>query len=170
MASIQCSKCGEGIHYHSIPEDIEYTYISKSTWKEICSCKFNKDNKIYGKDGYPKLFRSDTLEFDFESRILAMWKCPACGTYHLFDENGHVKRIFAHTADKTLDGKVEEGLLFNDYRWDELTEKAVPNTELKNERPTLYVKMNDDGMLTSHNPDFTEETEIYNTFIPEWMQ
>lgn len=51
MASLQCSKCGGGIHYHSLPQDIEYIFFSKEVWDLICSTQFDNKNKVMDESG-----------------------------------------------------------------------------------------------------------------------
>ena len=95
MASLQCSKCGEGIHYHSLPQDIEYIYFPQMVWESICSTKFDKNNKVMDESGvYPKLYRSSTIENDFVGKYEKIWKCPACGTLHVLSTEGSVKNVF----------------------------------------------------------------------------
>ena len=82
MASLKCSKCGEGIHYHSLPQNIEYIYFSKMVWKKVCNTRFDKNTKDMDESGkYPKLYRSSTIENDYSGEFLKIWKCPVCGTF-----------------------------------------------------------------------------------------
>ncbi|MCF0229573.1 MAG: hypothetical protein HUJ76_07790 [Parasporobacterium sp.] len=171
MASLKCSKCGEGIHFHSIPQDIEYTYIPKSTWIDICNSRFNKSAIVMDSSGmHPKLFRSDTIENDFEGNIYKMWKCPNCGTMHLFDKNGHVNEVFEEASTTEKNALLDEGLVFSDYYWDNLTEKAVPDELLKSERPTYYCRKGKDVLFFSEHEDFSVCNKAYVKLIPDWME
>ena len=43
MASLECSNCRYGIHYHGLPEGIEYIFFKWDDWKKIESKKFTSD-------------------------------------------------------------------------------------------------------------------------------
>ncbi|MBR4514155.1 MAG: hypothetical protein IKO61_04650 [Lachnospiraceae bacterium] len=89
MASIMCKKCNTGIHYHSEPNGIEYTFIKENDWIIICnSCFDGKAKEMDTEKYYPKLFRTDTIEEDFSELIYKAWKCPACGSIIIFDAKG----------------------------------------------------------------------------------
>lgn len=113
MASLKCSNCGEGIHYHGVPEDIEYTYCKWDDWCMLESLKVN----------------SDELDIKYEEMLAKPWKCPACTTFTFFDKC-HVVRVYSPMqSDDTnilVTEDMESGLLFDDYLWDEITEETNP--------------------------------------------
>jgi hypothetical protein len=169
MASLQCSKCGEGIHYHSLPQGIEYTYFSKKVWKDICRTKFDKNNKIMDESGvYPKLFRTSTIENDYSGQYLKLWECPICGTFHLFSDKGTVKKVFVRENSIDTYDYLDTGIMFVDYLWDEVTENDISNDRLISIQPSFYVRMDENHMVISKTHDFSEQY-IYSVYEPEWM-
>lgn len=70
MASIQCTNCKLGIHYHGEPEGIEFILIERKDWDKIISSNFDpKNKKINAQTGYPNLYRTDTIEEDFPNAV-----------------------------------------------------------------------------------------------------
>lgn len=134
MASIKCSKCGSAIRHHGEPCGIEFAMIPKGVWEQMQSAKFVANDKKYDECGqYPKLYRTDTIENDFPDLIVKCWKCPKCNTIHLFEKDGKVKQLFIPGENVEIE-KTEffsEGVIFDDYQWDKLTEMAVPLEKLK---------------------------------------
>ncbi len=95
MASIQCSQCKTGIHYHGEPSGIEYTFIKEDDWGKIIISRFDPQNKRFAEgSSVPMLFQTDSIESDFESAIWKAWRCPECGTIMFFDKNGRVIREY----------------------------------------------------------------------------
>lgn len=170
MASLQCSKCGEGIHYHGIPQDIEYIYFSKDVWNTICSTNFDKTNKVMDESGnYPKLFRSSTIENDYQGQYLKIWKCQKCGTLHFFSDEGSVKKVFI-IDDKEITQEIsDEGIIFGDHLWDEITEKDIPNNQLISIRPSFFVKIGKNYIIVSDTQNFSSQI-CYKEYSPEWMK
>lgn len=158
MASLKCSNCGYGIRYHSEPEGVEYIYISKKNWCKICSSKFNAKDKVYNDElkKYPKLFRTDTIEEDFYNEIIKVWKCCKCGTLHAFDKNGKVTNVYVRKEICINNDVSEEGIFFDDYTWDDITEKSMPNNMLKNQNPSGYVRIYKDVIEISRDGTWGE--------------
>lgn len=159
MASILCKKCDIGIHYNSDPQGIEYIFIEKEKWKEICNSQFDPQKKVLDSVGYPRLYQADTIEEDFSGDITKVWKCPNCGSIIVFGTDGCVLKTYVETGDIGQDILQKEGIAFDDCNWDRITEMAKPDVELKGEMPTVYVKVFDDGILVSKeksfdNPDY----------------
>ncbi len=170
MASLKCSKCGEGIHYHSLPQDIEYIYFSNVAWEEICSIRFDKNNKVMDESGiYPKLFRSSTIENDYPGYFLKIWKCPTCGTLHVFSDNGNVKKIFVSDDSENIDDYAEVGIVFGDYLWADVTDRDISNEQLLSVKPSFYVRLSSDYLFVSDGLEFTN-FESYKMYLPEWMK
>jgi hypothetical protein len=157
MASVKCGICGEGIHYHSMPNGIEYTFINNVTWDKICSSKFNSDQKEYGLNQvYPKLYRSDTIEDDFENEIIKAWKCPNCKSILIFDKLCNVTNTYYVCDDIDEGNIIQEGVVFEDYLWDKLTERAVSDEKLVNQKPTVYIRVFGNSFVVSRKSDFSE--------------
>lgn len=143
MSSIQCNVCKHGIHYHSIPNGTEYRFINIENWQIICNSKFEKSNiKIDDSNIYPKLYRSDTIEEDFSDSIIKFWICPFCGTIIFFDTDGNVTNTFIKTNEKPDLDDCIEGIIFDDYSWEDLTDKCLPDKKLKDTTPTAHIEIN----------------------------
>lgn len=170
MASLQCSKCGEGIHYHSMPEGIEYIYFKKIVWDSICTIKFDKSKKIMDESGiYPKLFRSSTIENDYSGQYMKIWKCQVCGTLHMFSNDGSVTKVFVKDNNEINDEAFEDGIMYDDYLWNEITDRDISNEKLSSIAPSLYVRLAEKSMVISKKPDFSIKT-VYMSYNPEWME
>lgn len=142
MASIQCKNCKCGIHYHGEPSGIEYVLIDCHDWEEIITAKFDPKNKVIDpQTGYPKLFRTDTIEEDFPDAIKKFWKCQDCGSLIFFDERGRVTTVYSPENDDMLDVAAIgiTAFYFDDYQWDEITEAGIPVEQLT-EQITRYNK------------------------------
>ena len=160
MASVLCSNCNIGIHYHSEPGDVQYIYINSSDWLKICNSAFDQNSKIIDDHGYPKLFRTDTIEEDFGSLITKVWKCPNCGSIMAFDDEGRVCRTYCKT-NEPLDRKlISEGMAFDDYLWAHITETAKPNGVLKTQSPSSFVRVYENGIEVSPDEKFSN-VKIY---------
>lgn len=170
MASLQCSKCEEGIHYHSLPQDIEYIYFSDAIWKKICNTKFDKNNKSMDKSGiYPKMYRSSTIENDYSGQFTKLWKCPKCETLHFFSDSGNVNKVFVSEDETDPIDYTEEGFMFGDYLWADITDKDISNERLETIKPSYYVRLNSDRIVMSESLDF-KNCRYYRLYLPEWMK
>ena len=147
MASIQCSKCKAGIHYHGEPEGIEYVIITYHDWETIITSRFNRANKQYDEiNNYLKLFRADTIESDFPGTVHKAWKCPVCGTVMVFDEHGRVIKVFEEwcVKEENSEKEVLEYVIFDDYTWDRLTDSTIPDWQIPDQfEPTAYANLTD---------------------------
>lgn len=148
MASIQCKICKKGIHYHGEPTGVEYIIIERANWDRIMHSSFDPSQRTYNViDEYPKLFRSDTIPEDFPDVIEKFWKCPDCGTLLFFDHEGRVTNTYV--PDEQLIYSLSEmkayGVFFDDYAWDELTERAISNKKIPEIIPatnSIYISEN----------------------------
>lgn len=125
MASLECSKCGNGIHYHGLPEGIEYTYCNWHEWEKIMVSRTS----------------SDELDIKYEKSLIKAWKCPACGAMAFF-ENCRVTEVFAPDDNKSHNLNIvqegEYGVLFDDFLWDEITEAGVSAQDILDEYSGYY--------------------------------
>ena len=135
MASLECSNCGYGIRYHSIPEGVEYIFFFFFYWKAIES----------------KKFKSDEIESENIGRYLKAWKCPPCGTFEFFDKNFHVTHVYkpetSEPPELDPERKMEFGVFFDDYLWDEITEARVPMEEILDKYSGYYWIKKDEGAM-----------------------
>lgn len=157
MASIKCRQCGFGIHYNSVPNGIEYIFIKKDKWECIFHSKFRTDICEMDETGqYPKLFRSDTIESDFPDAIEKVWVCPKCKCIHRFDLKGVVTETYKIRKMEMKSDVVCEGIVFDDYRWETITESMIPDERLRGIEPSDFVKLYDNGFVLSKNDDFSK--------------
>lgn len=155
MASLQCGNCKYGIHYHDEPSGIEYVMIAFSDWAEITAAKFDPEKKILDKTGYPKLYRTDTIEEDFPGAVKKFWKCPKCGTLFFFDENGKVITSYIPDTDSMPDIVERDwmGICFDDYQWGKLTEAALYDEQLPEKVKNFYkIYISEDELALKHEP------------------
>lgn len=147
MASIQCSKCKMGIHYHGEPDGIEYVFITIRDWTRITASRFNRENKEYFEgSSIPKLFQTDTIEEDFPAAVHKIWKCPHCGSLMIFDGHGKVTEAFENVFTMPDKGRTvtAEYVIFDDYSWNQLTELALPDWKIGTQvSPTLLAGRTD---------------------------
>ena len=148
MASVKCSKCGYGIHYHGEPNGTEYIFILKADWEAITSSCFDpKDKVLDSNKDYPKLFQSDTIEEDFPGAVHKYWKCPKCGSLFFFDAEGNVTRMFAPTDQEdsvSISDDIENGVIYDDYSWDALTEASIADNAITEKHlPNATMQLSD---------------------------
>ena len=128
MASLKCSNCGNGIHYHGLPEDIEYVYCKYTDWKEL----------------EPKGFASDELELNNQELFTTAWKCPKCGAFAFFDNKRQTRVTYVYAPAENTPSNFEPehdlefGIFFDDYLWDSIQESRVAMTQILNKFSGYY--------------------------------
>ncbi len=120
MASLQCSGCGEGIHYHGEPEGIEYVAFELDSWNSL----IDTDLTIISYD-------------EHTDRYLTMWRCPECGTMHVFKPNSNwVWKVFKPCNETTLSvAGGTEYIIFDDHNYFDITETDITGKEYMNTYP-----------------------------------
>ena len=150
MASILCSSCKCGIHYHGIPNGTEYIWIRDEDWKRITSAVFDPTNKVYADDGWqPELYRTDTIEEDFPNAIKRFWKCPECGTLLFFGNKGKMLAAYKPViTDENQEKCSVSGVCFSDHHWDDITEAGIPDNRIPdNVHEVNRIEVSDDTVL-----------------------
>ena len=151
MASLKCSFCGHGIHYHGEPPDgTEYIFCKMTDWQEI-----EKNNQP-----------SDDLESENNGLLKYAWKCSECGTFAFFDERGQVTKIYApkkiNSADK-LQEPTEFGVFFDDYLWYDITEDEISAAEILKKYPqNLWLLKNADELRIFEDKEMTNCIKQYS--------
>ncbi len=134
MASLKCSGCGYGIHYHDEPDDTEYIFCELSKWEAL-----EEENMASG-----------WLEFEHDNTFVYAWKCAECGTFAFFDRGGHVTGVYKPNkefASEPMQEPAEFGLFFDDVLWYDITEEDIPASEILKKYPKhLWLMKNDDEM------------------------
>ena len=139
MASLKCSKCGYGIHYHDEPNGVEWIAFEMETWNRLCSSRMP----------------ISSYELDTKSGWYTVWKCEKCGTLHVFKAMDiYIDMIFESqdaVIGQTFEGNVIECVAFEDVVWDQITEteeegnafddkfKDVPRKYIRFCKDTLYI-------------------------------
>ncbi len=160
MASILCGNCKNGIRYNGSPKGIEYTYFARETWDSICSSSFDPKSKDMDRRGYPKLYKTDTIESDFKEQLVKAWICPSCGSILCFDELKRVRKTLILKKDVEIGTVLTEGVAFEDYLWESITDESRSNTELKSITPSVYVRVFEGGIVVS-NDIYFKDARIY---------
>ena len=153
MASLKCSFCGHGIHYHGEPPDgTEYIFCKMSDWKKIES------------ENLP----SDNLELEHKHSLKYAWKCSECGTFAFFDERGQVTAVYTPkkiTSDDTekLQEPTEFGVFFDDYLWYDITEDEISAAEILKKYPqNLWLLKNADELRIFEDKEMTNCIKQYS--------
>ncbi len=145
MASLKCGNCKEGIHYHGEPNGIELHVFSSDVWKEVIESKYNPEApKMHTEylTPSPYFYTSETILHDFKGMYCDIWRCPNCGTLHVFDadHNVYVVKIWVPTK-KPIEVDFSHGhthVIYDDFTWSDVTELSLPNTEIESRFPPNY--------------------------------
>ena len=152
MASLKCSKCGYGIHYHDEPNGIEWIAFELETWNGLCS-----SNKTVG-----------SYETDTKAGWYTIWKCEKCGTLHIFKTmDTHIDGAFAlldTTAIHTQEGDAIDCIAFEDIAWDQITETEETGNNFEDkfeDFPRKYVRFCNDFLYVYADADFSVIERVY---------
>ncbi|MGN0537042.1 MAG: hypothetical protein ACI4M3_03575 [Acutalibacteraceae bacterium] len=155
MASLKCSKCGFGIHYHDEPNGVELTAIPLSTW-DLFSFT-NKPIVRYNLDG--------------PQDYLIIWKCPNCGCLHKFMASStRLERAYELCSEETFDTCGTKYILFDDYDFDDISEKGLTASEYEKLRDSYKAKLiivNDDYILIYNDIKYNNVEEVYKSIHNE---
>ncbi|MBQ7501113.1 hypothetical protein IJT93_00155 [bacterium] len=136
MSSLKCSNCGNGIHYHSIPDGTEYIFFKLSDW-ELLEPEYQKSSGIENARG----------------RYVKAWKCAECGAYHFFDSEHHVfvTQVYVPTKETPSNLKFEDnmdyGIFFGDILWDEVAEADIPMKDILGKYSGYYWLKKDENVM-----------------------
>lgn len=149
MASLKCSQCGFGIHYHDEPNGVELTAIPLDTWKKF----FLTDKPIvrYNLDG--------------PQDYLIIWKCPQCQCFHIFmGSSTIVKKAYALNSEVTNFINGIKYIIFNDYDFDDISEKGLTATDYKkcqDDYNAKYLVVNENYLYICSDINFQNIEKIY---------
>ena len=134
MASLKCSGCGHGIHYHSEPDGTQYMFCTLSDWEA-----FEDEN-----------LPADCLEAEHYEQFIEAWRCSECGTIAFFSNRVHVESVYTpneNFSSEPMSEPAEFGLFFDDILWYDITEEDIPASEILKKYPKhLWLMKNDDEM------------------------
>lgn len=164
MAGLKCEHCGHGIRYHGEPNGIELIMFSEAAWKSVVESTYDPlHEKIH--DEYPVpcpyLYTTDTIYDDFRGFYCKIWKCPQCGTLHVFDNNDitRVIKVFIPCVDEVKDDRNagDRFVIYDDMTWEQITELSIPNTEIERYYPpTFYALVAGNGLSLYADKNLTD--------------
>ena len=150
MASLKCSHCGFGIHYHDYPNGIEYEAYSQDMWEA-----FSDANKRIVS------FTDDSDDF------LIVWRCPECGCIHAFNGyNAFIKQAYAPCVEDVALVDSRKYLVFIDYLRDKVFDEEwsaaqfmqsgkYPNDQF------FYAMVGDNGVVVYEDADCLKPLRRY---------
>lgn len=142
MASLKCSKCGYGIHYHDEPDGTEWIAFESELWRKLCES--TKELSSYTSDS--------------PSGWYSVWKCSECGTLHVFKmQDIHLFKAF-EPVDKADDNSESRMNLiaFEDIIWDQITETDKTGKafgEVFREIPRKYICATETAVFVYRDPE-----------------
>ena len=117
MASLKCSLCGNGIHYHDLPDGTEHFWFPLSSWDEFSLT--DRPAVLYKTQNFGAFYTA--------------WKCGKCGCVHLFERyEAKVTRAYAPSASEpsAVPGAKPNYILFDDVNFDALSEEEMTPKEI----------------------------------------
>ena len=150
MASLKCSHCGFGIHYHDEPNGIEYEAYSQEMWENFSIC----DKPIIS-------FTDDSKDF------LILWRCPECGCIHAFNAYGtRLRQAYIPADDEIVLESARKYLVFVDYLRDKVYDEKwtaaqfmqsgkYPNDQF------FYAMVGDAGVIVYEDADCSTPLRRY---------
>jgi len=119
MASLKCSNCGCGIHYHDEADGTQLIAFKESVW-----------NKLLNSDIPVSRYMLDGTE-DY----LEIWKCKNCETLHIFNgvDVSAAYRKTVNTAVESASGEKYVGYVDTD--WGIITEEQILGSDIVKKYP-----------------------------------
>jgi len=111
MASLKCSNCGNGIHYHDEADGTQYIVFFEMDWKNLVKSDLRVSRYI--------------LDGNVEYYIA--WKCSKCGTIHIFKYDSTTVISAYKRVELKYNNNITEGnyIAFSDEDWDIITETQI---------------------------------------------
>lgn len=155
MAGLKCNHCGNAIRYHGEPNGTELIMFTSKTWKAITDSVYDPTNEVFHTEYVipsPYLYQADTICSDFKGQFCKIWKCPHCGTLHIFDMINTCEVVAVYIkceySENSIENVSQEYVIFDDIIWDKITELSIPNMELPNLfKPSFYASVNKEYLL-----------------------
>lgn len=139
MAGLKCNHCGCSIRYHGELDGTELVMFTAEKWREITTSVYDPKNEVIHTEYVipsPYLYQADTIYDDFKGQYCKIWKCPNCGTLHIFNTKNSLEVVSVYTECNTVTNIYggEEYVIFDDITWDKITELSIPNKDI----PALF--------------------------------
>ena len=127
MAGMQCINCEETIYQNMELDGIEHLAFILDEWKQSLSSNIKPID----------------IELDGPENFLTIWKCPNCGSMHVFvGYSSVIFRSYRHIAltDKNKVGEGRKCIFFDDRTWFDITEHDMPADKIDELLPPKAVK------------------------------
>ena len=151
MASLKCSHCGFGIHYHDEPNGVEYTALSQELWNSFS--KTDKPIVRYVLDG--------------NDDFLCIWRCPECGCIHTFEAYRPIfKQAYIPCNNVNSSTEARKHLVFIDFLFEDISERGLTAKEFANigKYPTdkfFYTMIDNKSIIVYSDEKCTKEIRRY---------
>ena len=121
MASLKCSDCGNGIHYHDEPDGTQYFVFPRSVWEKLTASELWVSRYI----------------LDGTNNYFTVWKCKKCGTIHVFHEDNPQLTAAFSKITVAVNGVPNQSdyIAISDYDWEQLTEKRIKSCDISDAFP-----------------------------------
>ena len=153
MASLKCSHCGFGIHYHDEPNGVEYTALSQDLWNSFS--KTDKPIVRYVLDG--------------NDDFLCIWRCPECGCIHTFEAYRPIfKQAYIPCDDVAIYTESKKYLVFIDFLFEDISERGLSAKEFANggkysSDSFFYAMINNECVIVYSDETCTKEIKKYKS-------
>ena len=153
MASLKCSHCGFGIHYHDEPNGVEYTALSQELWNSFS--KTDKPIVRYVLDG--------------NDDFLCIWRCPECGCIHTFEAYRPIfKQAYIPCDDVAIYTESKKYLVFIDFLFEDISERGLSAKEFANggkysSDSFFYAMINNECVIVYSDETCTKEIRKYKS-------
>ena len=121
MASLKCSNCGNGIHYHDEANGTQFIVFGESEWNELIASDLPTSRYLL--DGTQKYYY--------------VWKCDKCGSLHVFEaESNSVRHAYRKCETLKISLLQEETYIaYSDVDWDVITEDTIQGSDIEKHCP-----------------------------------
>ena len=153
MASLKCSHCGFGIHYHDEPNGVEYTALSQELWNS-----FSKTDKLIVR-----------YVLDGNDDFLCIWRCPECGCIHTFEAYRPIfKQAYIPCDDVAIYTESKKYLVFIDFLFEDISERGLSAKEFANggkysSDSFFYAMINNECVIVYSDETCTKEIRKYKS-------
>ena len=150
MASLKCSKCGYGIHYHGEADGTQTILFREEVWNNLT---------------YSDMIVS-RYTLDGTNDYLTIWKCKECESIYLFQ--GMTTKVFRAYQlihkNVILDDSVEKYIGFIDIDWDIITEESIRGEEIFDKFPEckpLKVDISEQYLIMYNSDEPSKPHKVY---------
>ena len=149
MASLKCSKCGYGIHYHDEADGTQMILFKKFVWDELVHSNLSVSRYI----------------LDGTEDYYLIWKCKECGSLYFFRGKGTTVWRAYQIADNIESNQYGESFVgFSDIDWDVITEEKITGKSIIEKFPRckkLIFKMINDNLYLFDSDKAVVPSKVY---------